>query len=1510
MNIYLNSLKKFKSKNNPLNSKYFDVLWKMYLKHNNITELSQFLECFSLRNFYPKERHEIWEKLIQKIFNDINNNTYLSLKMLELIINFSEKYGTSNVISHLIESQRKFEIKLKIINNITHLLPEFNFSENDQKFYSTDTIFEIKKMIQKKYGIDPIFFGLDINKSKILNDYVNIDNKALFQLFPFIDQKENEELIIYFKKSRNFDSFPLYPLKNGKGITPTFETILNEIFYKFAKEGKLDKDNFEKFFRCSLRVDHSKFNELKKGAIDAFNKFDVGKKGFWSFEDFCLFFISSLDKKSNSIYLNLSNLGYASTLDYYLTPINDNSPLYYQENNVQEFMPRYFIGNNKEYMEKIFEFVKSDDKNIIETAQNLIQEVCTLEEIKINIFEKNKIEEIITNPNFELRAYALNLLLTELEKNDKNENTQNLLDNFINNNLNKLIIELDKFSNSNEEENTTEDNNIIRYFNFYLSNLKIIFVAFKKIFGDNNLNNLIDKFNYLNDDKSENFNYDNIKIDLTEDQKIFIRNLKLYQLMNIIGNNTKIIKEKLDEIYEEGRVISLKLLIYILLFSQNLPENEKKEIYIQYTNFEVELSESSPFYLQRLFGLANILLLNIMNKLLDKNYITIKYSKFTEEITNYIKLNAIEKEFSSIFDIYNHLLEISIKGFKNEKIFSVFESLIKIIFVKNIELKKDLLIGYLNIIKESLTILKNENFDKLYSYDFEFLIQEIIKEFLIIFDKDEQNQIIEINTLKKYSKYASSYFIIYIFQILKEIISINPEKYFKTFFLNDDIKELRKKHLSKLEESIIEYNPDSIIRNSEINYIGLKNLSSICYMNSVLQQLFMIPFFRNAILSLPIPENLSEEKEDNDNLLFQLIRMFYYLNYSQKNEYNPKNFVYSFKDSEGNPTQINIQMDAQEFLARFIEKIEDSIKNTSQKYLFNNIFGGSTLQQVKCTNPECGNISERRENIHFLSLDIKNASNVKECLNNFIKKEKIEDYHCEKCDKKITNIKNVLIDNIPNILIIHLQRMAFSYETFNMVKINSLIKFDKILNIKEYTINNKNKDDPLYYDYELQGIIIHSGTAQFGHYYSIISNEEKGGFGNWLKFNDSIVSKVKYDDILAEAFGNNYDNNQYGSSAYMLIYKKVIKNPVIINVKSLDESNKKIIEKEKRKKINKLGDILYSIYENEDIAIKRNKDINKIENKESKNIILKNNFIEAKLVSFEEGVNLLINENNLDKEKKPFLKSILLENIKINNDIKFYNEFFTSFIKQEILLIKDIIISDKTGNKINEYTPILKTINDYILYIIPFSKITKSFSDRDIIVQNMIDIFECSIPKKLLSYIIKDIIEPNKENFYNNYFCSRDEYKGKMISTYIGRVLTCSINNNIENELVNCIIQYYLYKIPVEITKKWSDMETFNNFILTLVQNSDVIKKSFINKGIIAKLIDLIMGKESPLFKGDERVENKKKPKYGNIVKTIALLYKYYVDNLEKEKLNLSEYDIMMINLNKFYEKVILDDYG
>jgi hypothetical protein len=80
------------------------------------------------------------------------------------------------------------------------------------------------------------------------------------------------------------------------------------------------------------------------------------------------------------------------------------------------------------------------------------------------------------------------------------------------------------------------------------------------------------------------------------------------------------------------------------------------------------------------------------------------------------------------------------------------------------------------------------------------------------------------------------------------------------------------------------------------------------------------------------------------------------------------------------------------------------------------------------------------------------------------------------------------------------------------------------------------------------------------------------------------------------------------------------------------------------------------------------------------------------------------------------LKSILIQNIKICNDKKFYTEEFISFIKDITSIIKEEIINDKSGNKINEYIDELKTINDYLLYIIFFSTHQE---DSNMIIENI-----------------------------------------------------------------------------------------------------------------------------------------------------------------------------------------------
>ena len=103
---------------------------------------------------------------------------------------------------------------------------------------------------------------------------------------------------------------------------------------------------------------------------------------------------------------------------------------------------------------------------------------------------------------------------------------------------------------------------------------------------------------------------------------------------------------------------------------------------------------------------------------------------------------------------------------------------------------------------------------------------------------------------------------------------------------------------------------------SEINkqkYIGLKNLASTCYMNSILQQIFMIPMLRETLLSINNP--------DKKNVLFQLQLLFSALKLYESQYYDPSSFVLA------NKLNFYEQMDADEYFGMFIDKIENDIKN-------------------------------------------------------------------------------------------------------------------------------------------------------------------------------------------------------------------------------------------------------------------------------------------------------------------------------------------------------------------------------------------------------------------------------------------------------------------------------------------------------------------------------------------------------------------------------------------------------
>ena len=62
------------------------------------------------------------------------------------------------------------------------------------------------------------------------------------------------------------------------------------------------------------------------------------------------------------------------------------------------------------------------------------------------------------------------------------------------------------------------------------------------------------------------------------------------------------------------------------------------------------------------------------------------------------------------------------------------------------------------------------------------------------------------------------------------------------------------------------------------------------------------------------------------------------LELSDRGYADPFELCFSYKDWEGQPTNVGEQKDSQEFILFFADKMEELLKHTSQKYLFQDVF--------------------------------------------------------------------------------------------------------------------------------------------------------------------------------------------------------------------------------------------------------------------------------------------------------------------------------------------------------------------------------------------------------------------------------------------------------------------------------------------------------------------------------------------------------------------------------------------
>tara|TARA_X000000950_G_C13810850_1_gene617564 strand:+ start:175 stop:1173 length:999 start_codon:yes stop_codon:yes gene_type:complete len=328
---------------------------------------------------------------------------------------------------------------------------------------------------------------------------------------------------------------------------------------------------------------------------------------------------------------------------------------------------------------------------------------------------------------------------------------------------------------------------------------------------------------------------------------------------------------------------------------------------------------------------------------------------------------------------------------------------------------------------------------------------------------------------------------------------------------------------------------------SELGNVGLRNLGNTCYLNSIIQCLSHLLVFH------PKNKNFMEECQNinNKSLIYEwlILQKYIWSNKSQNVIIEPKIFISRFIDD----CNINDsffesfeQNDASEFLIIFLNFLHKSIicgmdivsKNKHENSEVQNIidnsqkcwlrfykndysyivekFHSQLLNFTTCTN--CGYYTTNHDPIQIITLDIDNETkSLYDCLNNYTSEFTLDDnnmWTCDKCKIKVLTKKKTLLWKTSDIIIICLKK-------FNSSK---FIEYPENLDLQQYNINFGTTKNNIY---TLQSYIVHLGSINIGHYYSVCKNHV---LDNWYKYDD--------DDI------TEYSDNYLNEKPYILFYKR------------------------------------------------------------------------------------------------------------------------------------------------------------------------------------------------------------------------------------------------------------------------------------------------------------------------------------------------------------------------------------
>ncbi|KAM4714745.1 ubiquitin carboxyl-terminal hydrolase 47-like [Anableps anableps] len=268
-------------------------------------------------------------------------------------------------------------------------------------------------------------------------------------------------------------------------------------------------------------------------------------------------------------------------------------------------------------------------------------------------------------------------------------------------------------------------------------------------------------------------------------------------------------------------------------------------------------------------------------------------------------------------------------------------------------------------------------------------------------------------------------------------------------------------------------------------YHGLFNHGATCYLNSVLQVLFMTEEFREAV-----NRSTSPNVEYIDYYLKGLFEEL------QQQTASTHNILRALEVS-----CVNVQQDAAEYFERILRKTSEDAAQ---------IFHGQLSHRTTCS--VCQTETDSEGPFWHLPLELEGSYGENYSVENGIKMfftptifDGENQMYCDNCDDKFDATRKYVITHHPDVLVLMLKRFDFSYQYMSYIKINCTADVPHTIKIPENQT------------YELYAVVEHNGDLRGGHYKAIIKSKDEED--QWFIFNDtSVAPDQTADKSLGEAW--------------------------------------------------------------------------------------------------------------------------------------------------------------------------------------------------------------------------------------------------------------------------------------------------------------------------------------------------------------------------------------------------------